>query len=65
MIEPANWMAMVLIVLKVFFRAVPGNLNLVSRSFIEGVCVVPLALVVMTRRGATGHPQAIMLLMNS
>jgi len=51
MIEPANWMAMVLIVLKVFFRAVSGNLNLVSRSFIEGMYVVPLALVVMKMRG--------------
>jgi len=41
--DPAYWMAMVLIALKVCFKAASGSLNLVSRSFIEGVCVVPLA----------------------
>jgi len=51
MIELANWMAMVLIALKVFFRAISDNLNLVSTNFIEGMCVVPLALAVMTIRG--------------
>ena len=33
----------------------------VSRSFIEGLCVVPLAHVVMTMSGSTFHPSSLML----
>jgi len=51
--DPANWMAMVLIELKVFSKAISDSLNLVSRSFIEGVCVVRLVPAVMTMRGST------------
>ena len=35
--------------------------KVISRSFIEGLCVVPLAHVVMTMRGSTFHPSSIIL----
>ena len=34
-----------------------GSLNFVSRSFIDGVCVVPLAPAAMTMSGSTFHPK--------
>jgi len=43
--------------------AVSGSLNVVSRSFIEGVCVVPLAPAVITMSRSTFHPRLMMLLM--
>jgi len=64
MIDPAYWIAMVLIALKVCFRAIFDSFNLVSRSFIEEVCVVPLAPIVMTMSGSTIHHWVMMLLMN-
>jgi len=64
MIDPAYWMAMVLIALKVCFRAVSDSLSLVLKSFIEGICVVPLALAVITMSGSTIHHCAMMLLMS-
>jgi len=56
MIDPIYCMAMVLIALKVYFRVDSGNLSLISKSFIEGACVVPLALAVITISGSTFHP---------
>jgi len=98
MIDPAYWMAMALIALKVCwiklppgalpygslycfpyqwklsmcfkkgkkvcFGAISGSLNLVFRSFIEGVCVVHLAPTVMTMSGSIVHPRAMILLMS-
>ena len=55
---------MVFISLNVCLMAVSGNLNFVSRSFIEGICVVPLAPAVMTMSGSTFHPKLIMLLIS-
>jgi hypothetical protein len=50
-------MAMVLISLNVCLIVVIGILKLVSRSVIEGMCVVPLAPAVMTMSGSTFHPK--------
>ena len=47
-----------------FLIEVSGIFSLVSRSFIEGVCVVPLAPAVMTMRGSIFHPWLVMLLIN-
>ena len=52
---------MVLISLNVCLMVVSSNLKCVSRSFIEGLCVVPLALAVMTMSGSTFHPKFVML----
>jgi len=64
MIDLAYCMAMVLMALKVCFRVVSGNLSFVSRRFIEGVSVVPLAHVVMTMSGSILPPEAIILLIS-
>ena len=55
---------MVFISLKVCLIDVYGSLNFVSRSFIDGACVVPLPLVVMTIRGSTFQPLLLMLLIS-
>ena len=53
--------AMVFIFLKVFLMVGMESLKLSSRSFIEGMCVVTRAPVVMIRRGSTFEPLAIRL----
>ena len=53
-------MAMVSISLNVCFMIVFGILKFVL-SFIERLCVVPLAHVVMTMSGSTFHPKSMML----
>ena len=52
---------MVLISMKVCLIVSFGILNFSSKIFIEGVCVVALALVVITIRGSTFHPLLVML----
>ena len=54
-------MAMLFISLNVYFMVVSGILKVVSRSFIDGACVVPLAPTVMTMSGSTFHPRSMML----
>jgi hypothetical protein len=46
------------IVLKVFLMVGIGILNLFSSDFIDGMCVVALALAVIIIRGSTFHPLA-------
>lgn len=60
-IDPACWMAMVLISLNVCLMCVSGMFRLVSSSCIEGLWVVPLAPAVMTISGSTFHPSSLML----
>ena len=55
-INIACCIAMVLILLKVCLIIFSIILNFSSKSFIEGMCVVALALVVMTISGSTLHP---------
>ncbi len=50
-------MAMVFISWNVRFMHVSDKLNFSARSFIDGLCVVPLAPAVMTMRGSTFHPR--------
>ena len=47
--------------LNVCLMVVSGSLNVVSRSFIDGACVVPLAPAVMTMSGSTFYPKLVML----
>ena len=47
-----------------FFFFLSGSLSVVSKLFIDGMCVVALALVSNTMSGATFHPLEIMLLMS-
>ena len=54
-------MAMVWISLNVCLMVVSQILKFVSMRFIDGVCVVPLALAVMTMSGSTFHPKFTML----
>ena len=54
-------MAIVLISMKVCLIVSLGILNFSSKVFIEGVCVVALAPVVMTISGSTFHPLLVML----
>ena len=53
---------MVLISMKVCLIVSFGILNFSSKIFIEGVCVVALAPVVMTISGSTFHPLLVMFL---
>ena len=53
-----------LICWNVFFIFVRGSSSIVSRFFIDGMCVVALALATNTMSGATFHPLVIMLLMS-
>ena len=46
---------MLLISLNVCLMVVSGSLKCVSRSFIEGACIVPLAPAAMTMSGSTFH----------
>ena len=43
---------------------VRGNFSFVCKSFINGICVVVLALAVMTISGATFHPLDVKLLLS-
>ena len=58
--ECAYCVTIMLICLNVFLIFVIGILNVVSNSFIDGICVVPLALVTSTMSGATFQPFAMM-----
>ena len=60
-IDPACCMAMVLIFLNMCLMVDFGILSFVSRSSIEGVCVVPLTPAVMTMSGSTLQPRFMML----
>ena len=53
--------AMVLISLKICLIVFSGILNFSSKIFIERMCVVALALAVMTISGSTFHPLLVML----
>ena len=55
-IDMAYCMAMVFMFLKVFLTVGMDILKLSLSSFIDGMCVVALALAVMTIRGWTFHP---------
>ena len=57
----AYCMAIVFMFLKVFLMVVIGIWNFSSSDFIEGMCVVALAPAVMTIRGSTFHPRAVIL----
>ena len=52
---------MLLISLNVCLMVVSGSLKCVSRSFIEGACIVPLGPAAMTMSGSTFHPKFRML----
>ena len=58
--DPAWCMAIVFISLNVCLRAASKILNFSLRMSMEGACVVPPARVVMTIRGSTFHPYAVM-----
>ena len=60
-IDIACCIAMVLISLKVCLIVFSGILNFCSKIFIEGMCVVALALAVMTINDSTFHPLLVML----
>ena len=60
-IDIACCIAMMLISMKVCLIVSFGILNFSSKIFIEGVCVVALAPVVMTISGSTFHPLLVML----
>ncbi len=47
-----------------FLIFVRGIFSFVCKIFIDGICVVALALAVMTISGATFHPLDVMLLMS-
>ena len=53
-----------LICWNVFFIFMRGNLSIVSRFCIDGMCVVALAHATSTMSGATFQPLVIMLLMS-
>ena len=53
-----------LICLNVFCIFMIGSLSFVSKSFIKGICVVPLAPATSIMSGATFHPFIMMLLMS-
>ena len=54
--ECAYCVAIMLICLNMFFIFVIGILNDVSKFFIDGICVVPLAPTTNTMSGATFQP---------
>ena len=57
-------MAIILICWNVFFIFMRGNLSVVYRFFIDGMCVVALAPATSTMSGATFHSLVMMLLMS-
>ena len=59
-IDPACCMAILFISLNVCLMVDSGSSNFVSRSFTDGVCVVPLAHIAMTMSGSTFHPKLLM-----
>ena len=61
-IECAYCVAIMLICWNVFFISMRGSLSIVSRFFIDGMCVVALALATNIMSGGTFHPLVIMLL---
>ena len=58
-------MAIILICWNVFFIFMRGSLSVVSTFFIDGMCVLALALATSIMSGATFHPLVMMLLMSS
>ena len=60
----AYCMAIVFMFLKVFLMVGIGILKLSTSSFIDGMCVVALAPAVMTIRGSTFHPLAVITAIN-
>jgi hypothetical protein len=62
--ECAYCVAIMLICLNVSLIFMIGSVNVVSSIFIDGICVVPLALATNTMSGATFQPFFMMLLMN-
>ena len=62
--ECAYFVAIVLICLNVLLIFVVGNFILISKLFINGICVMALALATKTVSGATLHPLVVMLLMS-
>ena len=60
-IDMAYFIAILLMFLKVFLMVGIGILNLFSRTFIDGICVVALAPAVITISGSTFHPLATIL----
>jgi hypothetical protein len=53
-----------LICLNILLILMIGSLSIVSKFFIDGMCVVALAFATNTMSGATFHPRVMMLLMN-
>ena len=62
--EYAYCVAIMLICLNMFFIFVIGILNDVSKFFIDGMCVVPLAPATNTMSGATFQPFTVMSFMS-
>ena len=62
-IECAYCVAIILICWNVFFSFIRGSLSIVSRFFIDEMCVVALAPATNTMSGATFHFLVIMLMM--
>jgi hypothetical protein len=60
----AYFIAIVLMFLKVFLMVGVGILNLFSRDFMDGMCVVALAPAVIIIRGSIFHPLAAILSIN-
>ena len=57
----AYFIAIVLMLIKVFLMVGIGILKLFSSDFIDGMCVVALAHAVIIIRGSTFHPRAAIL----
>jgi hypothetical protein len=53
-----------LICLNVLLIFMIGSLSIVSKFFIDGMCVMALAFATNTMSGATFHPRVMMLLMS-
>ena len=62
--ECAYCVAIMLICLNMFLIFVIEIVNVVSKFFIDGICVVPLAHATSTMSGATFQPFAMMLFMS-
>ena len=63
-IARAYCVVIMLICLNVFFIFMARILSFVSKFFIDGMCVVAIALGVETMSGATLQPLVVMLLMS-
>ena len=62
--ECAYCMAIMLICLNVLLIFMIGSVNIVSKFFIDGICVVPLAPVANTTSGVNFQPFVMMLFMS-